>query len=326
MLRVRDLIETTDGLIFYVVSYRHPRGKYIAYLRYYPSEEGERLRGGRRFKKASTTESYGYLRRYHPECLYSKEAGSEIQCVPKEKVLRIYRPEDRLKEIRGGPEDDLERKALKLSEAFGDIAMEYKGVTGSLLAGLHTPASDIDFVVYGMENFKLARGALASHRSGLEALTEEQWRSAYLKRFPGKKDLSFEEFVWHEARKHTKGCIEGSLFDILYVRDKSELPGSYPSLRTERIGRVVRRLRVVDASLAFDYPIVYKVRDYEGGVEEVVCYTHTYAGQALEGEDIEVAGVLEKIRRGNERYRVLVGTTREAEGEYIKIKKEGSED
>ncbi len=323
MLRVRDLIETKDNLILYVVSYRHPRDRYIAYLRYYPSDEGERSRGVVRFRKASTEESFDYLRRNYPEYLfYSEEAGAEVQCVPRDKVRRIHRPEEKLREIYRNARDDLEKKVVKLSEALGAIPLEYKGVTGSLLAGLHVQTSDIDFVVYGTRNFDLARRVLASHGGGMEALSEDQWRSAYLKRFPGRKDLSFEEFLWHETRKHAKGCIEGSVFDILFVRDQRELAGSYLPQQSKRIGPVVKQLTVVDASLAFDYPSVYKVRDDDGIIEEIACYTHTYAGQAMEGEEIEVAGVLERIRdEKKERHRILVGTTRETEGEYIKVKK-----
>jgi hypothetical protein len=75
---------------------------------------------------------------------------------------------------------------------------------------------------------------------------------------------------------------------------------------------------VTDAALAFDSPSVYKVERGNSRIKEVLSYTHTYAGQALEGEKIEVCGFLEEARDG--RCRVIVGTTREARGEYIKVK------
>jgi len=48
-----------------------------------------------------------------------------------------------------------------------------------------------------------------------------------------------------------------------------------------------------------------------------VCYTATYTGQAEQGERIEVAGQLEVSNTGL--VRILVGSSREAEGEYIKV-------
>ncbi|MFW5638973.1 MAG: DNA polymerase subunit beta, partial [Methanoculleus sp.] len=62
----------------------------------------------------------------------------------------------------------------------------------------------------------------------------------------------------------------------------------------------------------FDNPAVYAVDHDEIG--RVLSFTHTYSGQALAGEVIEARGVVE--RHGDERW-LIVGTTREAKGEYI---------
>ena len=69
---------------------------------------------------------------------------------------------------------------------------------------------------------------------------------------------------------------------------------------------------VTDASLAFDNPAVYEV-EHES-VSRVLSFTHTYSGQALAGETIEACGVVEL--HGDEEW-LIVGTTREARGEYI---------
>ena len=69
---------------------------------------------------------------------------------------------------------------------------------------------------------------------------------------------------------------------------------------------------VTDASLAFDNPAVYEVK--HESVSRVLSFTHTYSGQALAGETIEACGVCE--RHGAELW-LVVGTTREARGEYI---------
>ena len=96
---------------------------------------------------------------------------------------------------------------------------------------------------------------------------------------------------------------------VLLVDDEIEIHDGSPVKKT------TIRCEVVDAGHAFNTPAVYEV-DHEF-VDAVVSYTHTYAGQAIEGERIEVSGVLEKTDSGD--YRMIVGTTREAVGEYIKV-------
>jgi len=49
----------------------------------------------------------------------------------------------------------------------------------------------------------------------------------------------------------------------------------------------------------------------------VLCYTATYTGQAEKNEWIEVSGALEIGSDG--RQRILVGSTREAKGQFIKV-------
>jgi predicted nucleotidyltransferase len=78
------------------------------------------------------------------------------------------------------------------------------------------------------------------------------------------------------------------------------------------LGRTTIEAQVTDASFAFDSPAVYEVEHEE--FSRVLSFTHTYCGQSLAGETIEACGVAEQ--HGSERW-LVVGTTREARGEYI---------
>lgn len=319
MLRIRDAIRTRDDFFFSVVSYFHPADRYIAFLRYYPSPKGERIRGGKPYEKAESTErSYDFLRpRYPYYIFYSEAAGSDLQCVPLDKVSTIFYPDRRLKVINDDPKDRLEKIGIEVSDIFAEIPLHEKGVTGSLLLGFHKPDSDIDFVIYGTRNFEKAREILAEGSSAARPLTKGEWRNAYNKRI---KDatISFEEFLRHEERKHHKAAMGDVLFDILLVRDRHEIKGKYSDLRFRRIGNFRGRFKVLDASIAFDYPAVYRVAGDDEEIKEVASYTHTYVGQAHEGEWIEVSGKLEEVSGREEYKRVVIGTTREAFGEYVK--------
>jgi predicted nucleotidyltransferase len=48
-----------------------------------------------------------------------------------------------------------------------------------------------------------------------------------------------------------------------------------------------------------------------------VSYTATYTGQVKFGERVEISGLLERSSSGDQR--VMVGSSREAEGQYIKV-------
>ncbi|PKL59366.1 MAG: DNA polymerase subunit beta, partial [Methanomicrobiales archaeon HGW-Methanomicrobiales-4] len=50
-------------------------------------------------------------------------------------------------------------------------------------------------------------------------------------------------------------------------------------------------------------------------ISKVFSFTHTYTGQARKGEKIEARGVIEQH---NDEQWLIVGTTREAKGEYIR--------
>lgn len=323
MLRIRDFVETKEKLIFAITSYYHPNNKYIAFLRYYPSKSGERRRGREKFKKvASTQESFEFLEKRFPGYLFLSEAtNSKLQCVPKEKISRIYYPLERLREIYEKPGDALEQKVAALSELFPEIPGDKKGVSGSILLSLHEKNSDIDFVIYGIKNHEKAREVLGQlfGEEKLRPLSKKEWLNAYEKRFPKNAALSFEDFLWHEQRKFHKGVIDGAVFDILLVRDFEEIEEKYSDKKFSRMEKVKIKCRVTDASLAFDSPAIYKVACEDERIKEVASFTHTYAGQAFEDEKIEVSGFLEEVTGKENYYRIVVGTTREAEGEYIKV-------
>ncbi|VVB72412.1 Uncharacterised protein [uncultured archaeon] len=177
-----------------------------------------------------------------------------------------------------------------------------------MLLGLHGPTSDIYFVVYGPWWWK-AREVIARAKTQGEIghLDEATWRNIYSKRRP---EIGFEEFMLHEKRKGNRGMIDGTYFDLLFTRDWSQI-------RAEAKGRPIKKgtvsARVVEADFAFDSPAIYRLDHPE--VREIFCYSHTYAGQALPGEMVEAKGVLEETGEG---LRLVVGTTREARGEWIR--------
>ncbi|HOV81780.1 MAG TPA: nucleotidyltransferase domain-containing protein [Methanothrix sp.] len=298
--RIRDFFRTRQGWIFAVADYSHPRGL-RSLLRYVPDPDGERQAGGRRYRKLDFDDAFGFLRQERPDW------ALDLHTVPESEVARIYQPSLGLDAVAS--RDERVARIASILER-GGVPRGQMGITGSMLVGLNGPASDIDFVVYGPEWWH-ARDILSrAKRDGrIDDLDEETWRKIYRKRKP---EIGFEEFILHEKRKGNRGMVDGTYFDLLFTRDWSQISSSpQPSGRPAGEGRI--EARVVNAEFAFDSPAIYRLDHPQ--VKEIFCYSHTYAGQALPGETIEAKGVMEETAEG---LRLVVGTTREARGEWIR--------
>ncbi|MCJ7445263.1 MAG: nucleotidyltransferase domain-containing protein [Methanotrichaceae archaeon] len=296
--RLRDFLENKEGWIFAVADYNQTQG-IRCMLRYIPDHHGERQSKGKKYRKLDFDEAFAFLRRERPSYV------QDLHVVPEKDIAHIFRPNDGLKHIV-----KMDSRVRKLATLFADagVPQEEMGVTGSMLLGLHSPLSDIDFVVYGPWWWK-ARDILAKSKEMgfIQDLDETMWHRIYSKREP---ETSFEEFVLHEERKGNRGVIDGTYFDLLFTRQWNQIK-PYPL--GKQIGKRKITATVIDADFAFDSPAVYKLDHND--VKEIYCYSHTYAGQALEGEEIEAMGVIEETYYG---LRLIVGTTRQARGEWIR--------
>lgn len=296
-VRLRDFIEDADGWLYAVSAYDND-DRIACVLRYVPEPDGERVNpSGRRYTKYDFDEAYAIIASRKPQY-----AGL-LHRIPHKDVIRVLKPDLEIGRIATD-----HPRVKKLLDLF-PLPAGTVGCTGSLLCGLENESSDIDMVVYGKHWFTAQALVGQGIRDGnIEGLTDEMWRKVYEKRKP---EISYEEFVLHEQRKWNRGQIEGTYFDILYTRSYEEIRG-VPSGQGTVIGKMTIEAKVKDASLAFDNPAVYDV-EHES-VSRVLAFTHTYSGQALAGETIEACGICEQ--HGNERW-LIVGTTREARGEYI---------
>ena len=302
--RLRDFVITEQDWIFAVVAYDRGGEGLECFLRYVPDAHGDRDSARGRYRKVGFEEAYEFLRARRPEYL------DTVHTVPKGTIKELLRPATQLPRIAARNE-----KVRAVYEFLSrHIPQDRIGITGSYLCGLHAPDSDLDFVIYGREQFDAARAAVAGARNAAVTgeLPEALWQRLYRKRNP---ELSYEVFIAHEKRKGHRGTISGTYFDLLYVRDDAELQlldrRNYE--KGERVGYRTITAEVLEASFAFDSPAIYAVDHPE--IAKVLSFTHTYAGQAVVGETIEARGMVE---RTSHETRLVVGTTREARGEWIR--------
>ncbi len=295
--RLRDFIITHDDWIFAVADYCH-EGSIRSILRYVPDPLGNRGTY-KKYRKLDFDEAFGFMKTARPEWL------ADVHIVPWDSVKEILAPDQKLPML---VEKNNKVKAI-VSALQKAVPPDRMGVTGSLLAGLENESSDIDFIVYGRSWFTARDviGRAKKEKNPITEISDEMWRDIYKKRKP---ELSFDEFLLHETRKGNRGMVGDTYFDLLYVRDWEDIA---PCQRGQDIGIQKIEATVTNADFAFDSPAIYKTDHPE--ISYVLSYTHTYAGQALVGERIEARGMVEVV--GNMK-RLVVGTTREAKGEWIR--------
>lgn len=305
----KDFIETAEGLIFAVVSYQAQAGKVGCFLRY--------VRCGKACRKVTTDEANALLLKSYPHYLYhSQQFDADFHAVLPMSIVVHHRPEVRLQTLlHKPPSDELEQKLQQLIAILvqGESQCDFIGLTGSMLLGQQTATSDIDLVIYGREAFHHVRADVQhAVAQGTLSLLDEALMLDNFDRRAG--ELELEDFSWHENRKFNKAVIQGSKFDIGMVNLEPVVESELNQYQKQ--GHETLRAKVIEDVLAFDFPAGYEIDN--DLISKVVVYTHTYVGQAKIGEEIEVSGSVEcDIATG--KCRLIVGSSREAAGEYIKV-------
>jgi uncharacterized protein len=309
----KDFIETSEGLIFAVVQagieQSEGKNKVLCFLRYVRSD-----RNAGRLRKLETSAANDYLKEHYPCYLHhSLVLDTDLHAVEINRIHQHYQPKNQLQQLLSQLSlDKVERDCYDLCRLYSEEGADLTklGVTGSLLIGSQSSGSDIDIVVYDRELFHFLRtitGRLIG-QAKLSQLHPEDWREAYDRRACS---LSFEEYLWHEQRKYNKAMVNARKFDLSFVGgDKADEITQY-----HKLGAIALEAKVTNADHAFDYPAEYKI-DHPH-IAAVVSFTATYNGQALAGEKILISGLLERSKDGAQR--IVVGSTREAQGEYIKV-------
>ncbi len=306
----KDFIETAEGLIFAVVTYQPQQGKVGCFLRYVKTKQG--------WRKVKTEEANQLLKESYPQYLFhSPLVDAEYHAVLPSDITLHHKPEQRLQHLKAQrAHDEIEQKCISLLKLFEDYGFDTSllGLTGSMLIDQQKLGSDIDFAVYGRHVFQALRKVIqqAIQDKRIDELDFSLMQDNFERR---DCDLSYAEFAWHEQRKFNKAAIQGTKFDIGMVCLPDELSEDN-QVSYEKIGKKQIKASVLNDEYIFDFPAIYKIDHKE--ISEVYCFTPTYCGQAYKTEKVEVTGVVEKNTETG-KLRLIVGSTREARGEYIKV-------
>jgi predicted nucleotidyltransferase len=196
------------------------------------------------------------------------------------------------------------------------LPLEDFGVFGSLLQGFYHPRfSDIDIVVYGRKNLEQIREVLQElyRNKGSRFSNEFEDSSSIRGKVWRFKNISPDEFVWHQRRKliygvfHDEASKRAIKVEFEPVKSWNEINNEYSQIkRITREGWVRAYLRVMDDSEAPFMPSIYHVEAVKiveaPRVEDlmrVVSYLEEFRMQAWKGETVYVEGNLERVETQN---------------------------
>ncbi len=330
MFRMRaregDLIRNINNVIFDVKGLQHPPDKVIAFPRYIPNLEGPRGQQGARYDKIyNLQERFMFLQRVLPHLLVGDPVFGEKLCeVPTNEITKHYDPIRALARLRrANVLEPLQEKAVALAEDLKEAAgipWRSIGISGSVMAGLFIQQSDIDPLVYGVENSRKANTALVALREDTKSKFKK-YKAAELQAlfdFRSKDTtMSFEDFELVETRKGFQGMYDGTDYFVRFIRDWNEVSESYGDVVYEYAGYVKASASVIDDSEALFTPCTYKLSNVQvlsgeklEPIEEIASFRGRFCEQAKAGEKVLVQGKVEKVtdrRMNRSYYRFIIG-------------------
>jgi predicted nucleotidyltransferase len=325
--REGDLIKTKSNVVFDVKGLVHPPNKVIAFPRFIPSSAGTRQGKDALYGKVySLGDRFKYLQENHPDLIVFDPVFGETMCeVPIDQIAEHYQPTEKLSSLRTAENlSILENKALRLATALKEkagIPWRAIGISGSIMAGLTNEKSDIDPLVYGLENSRKAYAALKellkTEDSGFKPYSQIELQTLFDFRSKDTK-MSFEDFETVENRKSFQGMFMGTDYFIRFVKDWNETNEHYGEVCFKNSGYTKITANITDSSDALFTPCSYKLCDIAvvGGpklspITEVVSFRGRFCEQAIEGEAIEAQGKVELVtdkKNGSEHYRLIIGS------------------
>jgi len=324
--REGDLIENKEGIVFDVKGLVHPPDRIVAFPRYFPEKKGERKRAGTAYGKVySLSKRHAFLKERHPHYLVHDSVFGEMLCeVPIEDTKMHYNPVEKLQQLHASRDlDPVENDALQLAMLLKEnakIPRSAIGLSGSVLVGLHGAGSDIDPIVYGIENclkvHSALKGLLKDVNSHVRPYNLRELRTLF--DFRSKDTMvSFENFVRTESRKVVQGKFLQRDYFIRFIKDWDEVTEKYGDITYKNCGYAKIEATVADDSESIFTPCVYRIENVKlvegtkvSPIEEIASFRGRFCEQAHTGEEVVAQGKVERVtdaRKRHEYYRLLLG-------------------
>ncbi|HMK94212.1 MAG TPA: hypothetical protein VK536_02305 [Candidatus Limnocylindrales bacterium] len=327
-----DTFVTEDGFIMNTFGYEHREDRVFAFLKYIPAKFKELFNvemlertwkfGGNqlfRAEKLYTAKNYqtfieAFRRNFQDYLYFCPYRSKELITAPYELIRQVFVPKDRLVWLENLPKrDKLQQMALDLigliSKESG-VSLSDLGLHGSIALQMHAPESDIDFVVYGTQNFRLVE----------EAIT----------RLVNTGKLTYIAGNRIEAARKFQGRYQGKIFMYNATKKPEQVTEKYGAYRYVPLDATRFQATVSNDTETMFRPSTYGISrykplddqselDFDKTPVRVVSNIGLYRNVARHGTVVKVSGKLERVESTTSSevfYQVVVGTAT-SEEEYI---------
>ena len=318
-------VETIDELIFAVKGLVHPPDRVIVCVRYLPDPAGDRIRGGKSYRRVyHFAEQHQIIQAHYPVYLHDVSAfGLRMQSVPIQRIRQVYDPRARVADLcTHGPKDRLEENALALVcllAQTANVPLEKFGISGSVLFGLHHSKSDIDVVVYGGTEGRAVHQALRrlldNPSDSVRPLDRDQLMALHASHRP-ELPLSFADFARLQTRKVNEFFFKEFQCFIMFVTWPEQWGERYADPSFEQCGSAEIQARVKEDRDSIFTPCRYLIENVsflDGGprndLREIISFRGLFSDQARAGEWVHAKGNLERVipQSAPVYYRLTVG-------------------
>lgn len=238
----------------------------------------------------------------------------ELISAPLNSIKTVYVPRQCLPALKKVKKpDELQATALELLDMISKqsgVSLTDFGIHGSIALDMHSLESDMDFVVYGSENFRTVE----------QAITE----------LVNMGKLSYVAGNRLEAARRFAGRFKGKIWMYNATKKLEEIKNEYGMYRFTPLAPLRFQCTVTDDTETMFRPATYKINSYkpldsaselsfDKVPDRVVSNIGCYRNIARAGNEIKVAGQLEHVEptgEGKPFYQVVVGTAT-SEEEYI---------
>jgi predicted nucleotidyltransferase len=336
-----DYLETKENHLFFdIKGYHHPRDRKICFLRFFPDQNGERIKEGKKYKKIySLDERYLKIREEYPQYLfYSSELDLELQGVEIKDIKKIYTPREYYYTLKLKTNlSEMEFYSLNLCKLLitdGFVPEDSIGISGSPMIGLSKDNSDIDIIIYGTRTSielqdKLKEIVRASN--DIQAYNLREYKTHYNWRAGG-SGIDFESFLKSEKRKLHQGKFHGIDFFIRYIKSPNDWKGKFYDYKFKNLGRIKVKAKIINATNSIFTPCSYKINILKvieskfisnninlDNLNEISSFRGRFCEQALKGESVFVEGKLEEVRYKNSKIHLRIMLTSQIHDKMIVI-------
>jgi len=309
----KDLIISKEGFIFLARGYQQSNFADVI-LKYYPSSKKPYFTfKNKKYTWNKQTPNPDFLCT-HPE--YYSPASITLNRIHSFQVKEILSPKSGYARLIDKEKlDPLESTALKFGKMLEEngIPAASLGVTGTMLLGTHNPTySDIDFVIQGSKNYRLATEFVRTSLD-FKPFSLNQWKRYYARHnIKSKYAKNFKQFLKTAQRKHDRLIFNNKPLSIFNKRNENEIRETEKVINLQRIkamGKIV-----ADKENSF-HPAYYQVNITQTNIKlnvdikEIVAYGREYYSEGFKGDNFKCEGRLQFVMPKNKRsyFRIEIG-------------------